>query len=82
MCEIVCSLQHTATVNPWRSRIRVFVGEEFCLPVIAGPYAEAACNSKDKVMVDGIEVDGCVVCRASCPTKSVYKEPDTGIPLK
>jgi len=27
-------------------------------------------------------VDGCVVCRASCPVKSAFKEPDTGIPLK
>ena len=82
MCEIACSLRHTGTINPWRSRIRVFIGEEFCLPVIAGPYTEAACNSKGSVMVDGLEVDGCVVCRASCPVKSVYKEPDTGIPLK
>jgi benzoyl-CoA reductase subunit BamC len=81
-CEIVCSLAHTGTANPWRSRIRIFIKEEFCLPVIAGPYTEAACNSKCMVMVDGLEVDGCVVCRASCPIKSVYKEPDTGIPLK
>lgn len=82
MCEIACSLKHTEAVNPWRSRIRVYVEEEFCLPVIAGPYTEAACNSKGMIMVDRIEVDGCVVCRASCPVKSVYKEPDTGIPLK
>jgi benzoyl-CoA reductase subunit BamC len=81
-CEIVCSLAHTGTVNPWRSRIRVYVGEEFCLPVIAGPYTEAACNSKGTVIVDGVEVDACVLCRASCPVKSVYKEPDTGIALK
>jgi benzoyl-CoA reductase subunit BamC len=81
-CEIACSLAHTGTVNPWRSRIRIFIKEEFCLPVIAGPYTEAACNSKGMVMVDGLEVDGCVVCRASCPTKSIYKEPDTAIPLK
>lgn len=81
-CEVVCSLVHTGTANPWRSRIRIFIKEEFCLPVIAGPYTEAACNSKGMVMVDGLEVDGCVMCRASCPTKSVYKEPDTGIALK
>jgi Fe-S-cluster-containing dehydrogenase component len=82
LCEVVCSLQHTDTINPWRSRIRVFMGEDFCLPVIAGPYTEAACNSKGIVLVDGVEVDGCVVCRASCPVKTAFKEPDTAIPLK
>jgi Fe-S-cluster-containing dehydrogenase component len=82
LCEVACSLYHTGSVNPWRSRIRVFIGEEFCLPVIAGPYTEAACNSKDIVFIDGKEFDGCVVCRASCPSKSVFKEPDTAIPLK
>ena len=58
------------------------MGEEFCLPVIAGPYTEASCNSKETLVVDGVEVSACVVCRASCPVKSVYKEPDTAIPLK
>ena len=56
--------------------------EDYCLPVIAGPYTEAMCNSKDVVLVEGKEIDGCVVCRASCPTKSIFKEPDTAIPLK
>ncbi len=27
-------------------------------------------------------MDECVMCRASCPSKSVHKEPDTGIPFK
>ena len=82
LCEVACSLQHTDAINPWRSRIRVFIGEDFCLPVIAGPYTEAACNSKGIVLVDGMEMDGCVVCRASCPVKTAFKEPDTAIPLK
>ncbi len=82
LCEVACSLQHTEAINPWRSRIRVFIGEEFCLPVIAGPYTEAACNAKGIVLVDGMEMDGCVVCRASCPVKTAFKEPDTAIPLK
>lgn len=82
LCEVACSLQHAEAVNPWRSRIRVFIGEEFCFPVIAGPYTEAACNAKGIVLVDGMEMDGCVVCRASCPVKTAFKEPDTAIPLK
>jgi len=82
LCEVACTLKHTEAVNPQRSRIKVFVEETFCLPVIAGPYTEAACNSKETVLVDGQEVDGCVLCRASCPEKTIYKEPDTGIALK
>ena len=82
LCEIACSLYHTDSSNPRRSRIRIFMGENFCLPVIAGPYTEAMCNSKGVILVDGEEVDECVVCRASCPAKSVFKEPDTAIPLK
>jgi Fe-S-cluster-containing dehydrogenase component len=69
LCQVACSLQHTGTVNPQRSRIRVFVGEDVCLPVIAGPYTEAACNSKENMVINGQDVDGCVVCRASCPVK-------------
>jgi len=82
LCEVACSLEHTDSINPWRSRIRVFITEEFCVPVIAGPYTEAACNSKGMVIINGKEIDGCVVCRASCPAKSVFKEPDTEIALK
>jgi len=82
LCEVACALKHTEAVNLQRSRIKVFVEETFCLPVIAGPYTEAACNSKGTVLVDGVEVDGCVLCRASCPEKTIYKEPDTFIPLK
>jgi benzoyl-CoA reductase subunit BamC len=82
LCEVACSLKHTDGVNPQRSRIKVYLEETFCLPVIAGPFTEAGCNSRQEILVHGVEMDGCIGCRASCPEKSVYKEPDTGIPLK
>jgi Fe-S-cluster-containing hydrogenase component 2 len=82
LCEIACSLSHIGYVNVQRSRIRVFLGEKFCLPVIAGPFTEAACNSNNIMMFDGEEMNGCILCRASCPVKSVFKEPDLDIPLK
>ena len=81
-CEAICSLQHTGTINPQRARIRVFNEDGFCLPVIAGPYTDASCNSKGLIILDGVEIDACIICRASCPAKPVFKEPDTGIPLK
>lgn len=35
-CQYACSLAHTGKANPWRSRIRVYLQEEICLPMIAG----------------------------------------------
>ena len=82
-CEIVCSLQHVEdTVNPQRSRIRVFHEGDLFFPVIAGPYTEASCNSKQNLVINGKEYNACIFCRASCPAKTIFKEPDTDIPLK
>ena len=82
LCEAVCSLQHNGSVNPLRSRIRVYIDENCCFPVIAGPFTDVACNSKGYLLINKTQVDGCVVCRASCPAKSAFKEPDSEIPLK
>jgi Fe-S-cluster-containing dehydrogenase component len=82
LCEVACSLQHTESVNIQRSRIRVYIQEDYCLPVIAGPYTDAACNSKGTIIFNKKELDGCVICRASCPCKTAFKEPDSEIPLK
>ena len=82
LCEIACSLQHTGTINPKRSRIRVFVAGDTFFPVIAGPYTDAKCNSRTTIVIDGKEYDGCALCRASCPAKPIFKEPGTEIPLK
>jgi len=83
LCEISCSLKHSdSKVNPQISRIRVFHEGDLILPVISGPYTEAACNSKHNIVIDGHEYDACIFCRASCPAKPVFKEPGVDIPLK
>ena len=33
-------------------------------------------------MIDGKEYEECDFCRASCPSRAVFKEPDSGLPLK
>ena len=33
-------------------------------------------------MIDGKEYDECSFCPASCPSRDLFKEPDSGIPLK
>jgi Fe-S-cluster-containing hydrogenase component 2 len=83
LCELICSLHHMEGIfNPKKARIAVFSEEHIYYPVIAGPYTDAECNSRNVVVVREREFDGCALCRASCPAKPVFKEPDTEIPLK
>ena len=37
---------------------------------------------RDKYVIDGKEYDECDFCRASCPSRDLFKEPDSGLPLK
>lgn len=80
-CEMACSLHHTGTINPKRSRIRVFMDGDLFYPIIAGPATNVECTTKEIITVDGKEVDGCALCRAACPVKPIFKEPGTNQPL-
>ena len=37
---------------------------------------------RDKYIIDGKEYDECGFCRAACPSRDLFKEPDSGLPLK
>jgi benzoyl-CoA reductase subunit BamC len=37
---------------------------------------------RDKYVIDGKEYDECDFCRAACPSRTLFKEPDSGLPLK
>jgi benzoyl-CoA reductase subunit BamC len=37
---------------------------------------------RDKYVIDEKEYDECAFCRASCPSRDLFKEPDSGLPLK
>ncbi len=39
-------------------------------------------SGRDKYTIDGKEYDECGFCRASCPSRDLFKEPDSGLPLK
>ncbi|MFC1679125.1 (4Fe-4S)-binding protein [Elusimicrobiota bacterium] len=87
-CEVVCSAFHAkpkySSNNPARSRIRV-VREplrDIYVPVYAGEYAKAECAGRDKYTIDEKEYAECDFCRASCPSRDLFKEPDSGLPLK
>jgi benzoyl-CoA reductase subunit BamC len=87
-CEIVCSAFHAtpkySSSNPARSRIQVLSHrlKNIWLPVFAGEYAPAECMGRDKYVIDGKEYDECAFCRAACPSRDFFKEPDSGLPLK
>ena len=87
-CEVACSLFHAnprySSNNPARSRIRVIrdVVKDIYVPVFAGEYTPAECMGRDKYVIDGKEYDECAFCRASCPSRDIFKEPDSGLPLK
>jgi benzoyl-CoA reductase subunit BamC len=87
-CEVICSAFHAApkysSNNPARSRIRMIREpiRDVYVPVFAGEYAPAECMGRDKYIIDGKEYDECGFCRASCPSRDAFKEPDSGLPLK
>ncbi len=87
-CEVICSAFHAApkysSNNPARSRIRVIRDPltDIYVPVYAGEYTPAECAGRDKYTIDGKEYDECAFCRASCPSRDEFKEPDSGLPLK
>ena len=87
-CELICSAFHAApkysSNNPARARIRV-VSEplkDIYVPVYAGDYTSAECAGRDKYTIDGKEYEECAFCRAACPSRDIFKEPDSDLPLK
>ena len=87
-CEVICSAYHAtpkySSNNPARSRIRVIRDplRDIYVPVYAGEYTPAECMGRDKYIIDGKEYEECAFCRASCPSRDIFKEPDSGLPLK
>ena len=87
-CELVCSAFHAApkysSNNPARARIRVISEplKDIYVPVYAGEYTAAECAGRGKYTIDGKDYDECAFCRASCPSRDEFKEPDSGLPLK
>jgi benzoyl-CoA reductase subunit BamC len=87
-CEVACSAFHAApkysSNNPARSRVRVIREplKDIYLPVYAGEHAKSECMGRDQYTIDGKEYEECAFCRASCPSRDLFKEPDSGLPLK
>jgi benzoyl-CoA reductase subunit BamC len=87
-CEVICSAFHAtpkySSNNPARSRIRMMRDplRDVFVPVYAGEHAPAECMGRDVYVIDGKEYDECGFCRASCSSRDIFREPDSGLPLK
>ncbi len=87
-CEMICSAFHASpkysSNNPARSRIRLIRDpiKDVYLPVYAGEYASSECMGRNQYQIDGRDYGECSFCRASCPSRDVFKEPDSKLPLK
>ena len=87
-CEMACSAFHAkprySSVNPARSRIRVVADEinDEYVPVRAGNFTRNECDGRHVYQLNAKQYSECSFCRASCPSRDFFIEPDSGLPLK
>jgi benzoyl-CoA reductase subunit BamC len=87
-CEMACSTFHAkpkfGIINPTRARIHVFRDEpnDLYVPIIAGGFTQTECNTRYILTIHGKEYGECTFCRYSCPSRDIFREPDTGVSLK
>jgi len=87
-CEVICSAFHSLPKysgnNPARSRIRVIYLplRDVYVPIRAGDYTPAECTGRHTYIINEKEYDECSFCGVSCPARDIFKEPDSGLPLK
>lgn len=87
-CEVACSAFHAepkySSINPARSRIRMVIDElnDEYVPIRARDYTKAECDGRHTYTINGKEYSECSFCGAVCPARDLFKEPDSGLPLK
>lgn len=96
MCELICAAFHSApkyaAATPEAGRIRVFRDElkGTFVPIKGSFYTKAECAGRILYVNDDLPLSEykpelwvvCSFCGASCPSRDLFKEPGTGLPLK
>ncbi|SHI16433.1 4Fe-4S dicluster domain-containing protein [Desulfosporosinus lacus] len=87
-CELACSAFHAkpkySSINPARSRIRLVMdvlNDEY-VPIRATEYTKSECVGRQIFTINEKEYSECSFCGASCPSRDLFREPDSGLPLK
>lgn len=87
-CEVACAAFHAnprySNNNPYRSRIRVVTDEcaGVWVPIRATDYTKVRCEARRTYTIKGREYSECSFCGSICPERDLFKEPDSGLPLK
>jgi len=87
-CELACSAFHArpkySSTNPAKARIRVMIDEckDAYVPIRAGHCPQGECAGRYTYTIGGKTYTECGFCRAACPSRGYFKEPDTCLPLK
>ncbi len=94
-CEVACAAYHAkpkyGAVNPARSRVRVYRDElkNVFVPVFGTFYTKSECAARHMYRINGNDQSAydedmsvCSFCGATCPSRDLFKEPDSGLPLK
>lgn len=87
-CELACAAFHAmprySSINPAKARIRVMVDElkNAYVPVRAGDYTPTECTGRYVYTIHGKEYRECSFCKAACPSRDYFKDPDSGLPLE
>lgn len=82
-CSAFHAVSKYSSLNPARARIRVMKDElkDIYIPIRAGAYTSSECMARNIYRIDGKEYEECAFCKSSCPSRDVFKEPDSGLPL-
>lgn len=87
-CEIFCAAFHAnpkySSFNPSRARIRMVINErnDEWVAIRSTDYSKAECDGRRTYTINGKEYSGCSFCGTVCPARNLFKEPDSGLPLK
>lgn len=91
MCELMCSLENTGTINPCRARIRVQHSTKngACKPIICrhckSPLCQEACpvpeamyreDRTNAVVTNEAKCIGCYACVDACPFEAIQVGPE------